>query len=93
MDSCNSTAKKDRATGEKGPTTELELGSYFHLRLAAEPVTTTPHTVLASRRRSYHMRLNFHGTKLSRIANLLNIRGCWERIDMVDHLVLGKLRN
>ena len=34
------------------------------------------------------MRLNFRGTKLSQIANLLNIRGfycgCWERIDMVD---------
>ena len=46
----------------------------------------------------YRMRLNFSGTKLSRIANLLNFRGfyfcgCWERIDMVDHLVLGKLCN
>ena len=46
----------------------------------------------------YRVRLNFRGTKLSRIANLLNIhgfyfRGCWERIDMVDHLVPGKLRN
>ena len=44
------------------------------------------------------MRLNFRVTKLLRISNLLNIRGfychgCWERIDMVDHLVLGKLRN
>ena len=46
----------------------------------------------------YHMRLNFRGTKLLQIANLLNIRGfyfrrCWERIDMVYHLVPGKLRN
>ena len=44
------------------------------------------------------MRLNFRGTKLSQTANLLNIRefyfrGCWERIDMVDQLVLEKLRN
>ena len=44
------------------------------------------------------MRLNFHGTKLLRIANLLNIRefyfrGYWERIDMVDRLVPGKLPN
>ena len=44
------------------------------------------------------MRLNFRRTKLSQIANLLNnhgfyFRGCWERIDMVDHLALGKLRN
>ena len=36
--------------------------------------------------------------KFSQIANLLNIRrlyfrGCWEQIDMVDHLVLGKLHN
>ena len=47
---------------------------------------------------SYRMRLKFCGTKLSRIANLLNIRGfyfrgCWERINMVDHLIPGKLRN
>ena len=46
----------------------------------------------------YRMRLNFRGTKPSRITNLLNIRGfhfrrCYERINMVDHLVLGKLRN
>ena len=46
----------------------------------------------------YRMRLNFRGTKLSRIVILLNIRGfyfrgCWERIDMVDHLIIGKLRN
>ena len=46
----------------------------------------------------YCMRLNFHRNKLSWIENLLNIRGfyfhgCWERIIMVDHLVLGKLRN
>ena len=46
----------------------------------------------------YRMRLYFRGTKLSRIANQLNIRGFyfrgrWERIDMVDHLVLGKRRN
>ena len=38
--------------------------------------------------------LKFCGTKLSQIANMLNIRrfyfrGCWERIDMVDHLVSG----
>ena len=41
-------------------------------------------------RAHYRMRLNFRGTKLSRIANLLNIRefyfrGCWERMDMVYH--------
>ena len=46
----------------------------------------------------YRMRLNFHRTKLSWIANLLNIRGfyfCgyWEQIDMVDHLVPGNLHN
>ena len=46
----------------------------------------------------YRMRINFRGTKLSRIAHLLNIRGfyfrgCWERIDMVDNLIPGKLRN
>ena len=41
----------------------------------------------------HRIRLNFRGTKLSRIANLLNIRGCWEGIDMVDCLVPGKLRN
>ena len=28
MDSCNATAQKDRATEEKGPVTELELGTY-----------------------------------------------------------------
>ena len=44
----------------------------------------------------YRMHLNFCRTKLSRFANLLNIwrfyfRGCWEQINMVDHLVLGKL--
>ena len=27
--SCNSTAQKDRASGEKGPATELELGTYI----------------------------------------------------------------
>ena len=27
-DSCESTALKDRATGERGPATELELGTY-----------------------------------------------------------------
>ena len=41
--------------------------------------------------------LKFRGTKLSRIANLLNIhrfyfRGCWEQVDMVDHLIPGNLR-
>ena len=43
----------------------------------------------------YHMRLNFCWTKLSWIANLLNIhrffRECWERINMADHLVPGNL--
>ena len=44
------------------------------------------------------MRLNFRGTKLPRIANLLNsrgfyFRGCCERIDMVDHLIPGKICN
>ena len=44
------------------------------------------------------MRLNFCGTELSPIANLLNIHklyfgGCWEWIDMVDHLVSGELLN
>ena len=28
VDSCNSTAKKDRTTGERGPATELKLGTY-----------------------------------------------------------------
>ena len=42
------------------------------------------------------MCLNFRGTKLWQITNLLNIRGLyfhrsWERIDMVDHLVPGYL--
>ena len=42
------------------------------------------------------MRLNFCRTKLLWIANLLDIcglyfRGCWERIDMVDHLAPAKL--
>ena len=46
----------------------------------------------------YRMRLNFRETKLSRIGNLLNIcgfhfHGCWERIDMVDYLVPGKLHH
>ena len=46
----------------------------------------------------YRMHLHICGTKLSRITNLLNIRGfyfcrCWEQIDVVDHLVLGKLCN
>ena len=46
----------------------------------------------------YSMRLNFRGTKLLRIANLLNVCefyycGCWEQIDMVDHLVPEKLCN
>ena len=54
--------------------------------------------MLHATKSTYRMRLNFRGTKLSRIANLLNIRGfyfrgCWERIDMVDHLIPGKLRN
>ena len=44
------------------------------------------------------MRLNVRVTKLLRIATLLNIRGfyycgCWERIDMADHLVPGILCN
>ena len=84
--------KKDqRPSSNLAATSTSDLRISCNMLVAAEPVTTTPHTVLASRRGSYRMRLNFHGTKLSRIANLLNIRGCWERIDMVDHLVLGKL--
>ena len=48
-----------RATGEKGPATELELGTYAlrsripcNMLGAAEPATTTPHAVPASRRGS-----------------------------------------
>ena len=86
--------KKDqRPSSNLAVTSTSDLRISCNMLVAAEPVTTTPHTVLASRRGSYRMRLNFHGTKLSRIANLLNIRGCWERIDMVDHLVLRKLFN
>ena len=45
----------------------------------------------------YRVRLNFRGTKLLWIANLLNNRrfyfhGCWERIDMVYHLIPENLR-
>ena len=46
----------------------------------------------------YHMHLNFHRTKLSWIADLLNIHGfyfcgCWEQIGMGDHLVPRNLCN
>ena len=72
-DSCKSTALKDRATGEKGPVTELKLGTYALLR-------SFSHMSHRSQSRSFvpnHPLVPVTGVLLSNGCLRLAPRGCY----------------
>ena len=91
MDSCNSTAQKDKATGKKGAATELELGTYAlsqsfsHVSHQSQSIIFIPKCAPLSLLTPHHTQYHIWGTGLKRALDssttMTGIRG---RLGMKD---------